>query len=97
MRALRGGGRTVGGIDDVEYGTLEYVDWFNYRCLPEPIGHLPPTGFRRPIAQKNTPATLTDAQAESSVNPGAVHVRIRLVQTAESFVPPRPKPVSLPP
>jgi len=33
------------GIDDVEYGTLEWVDWFNHRRLLEPIGHVPPAEF----------------------------------------------------
>ena len=28
--------------DQVEYATLEYVDWFNHRRLLEPIGHIPP-------------------------------------------------------
>ena len=35
----RGPWRTV---DDVEYTTLEWVDWFNYRRLLEPIGNIPP-------------------------------------------------------
>jgi putative transposase len=30
------------GIDEVEYATLEWVDWFNHRRLLEPIGHVPP-------------------------------------------------------
>jgi len=30
------------GIDDVEFGTLEWVDWFNHRRLLEPIGDVPP-------------------------------------------------------
>ncbi len=29
-------------LDQVEYATLEYVDWFNHRRLLEPIGHIPP-------------------------------------------------------
>lgn len=29
-------------IDAVEYGTLEWVDWFNNRRLLEPIGNVPP-------------------------------------------------------
>ena len=28
--------------DEVEYATLEYVDWFNHRRLLELIGHIPP-------------------------------------------------------
>jgi len=30
------------GLDEVEYATLEWVDWFNHRRLLEPIGHVPP-------------------------------------------------------
>ena len=33
------------GIDDVEWATLEYVDWFNHRRLLEPIGYVPPAEF----------------------------------------------------
>ena len=29
-------------IDEVEYATLEWVDWFNHRRLLEPIGNMPP-------------------------------------------------------
>jgi transposase InsO family protein len=29
-------------IDEVEYATLEWVDWFNHRRLLEPIGYVPP-------------------------------------------------------
>jgi|LSQX01.1.fsa_nt_gb putative transposase len=30
-------------LDDVEFATLEWVDWFNHRRLFEAIGHIPPT------------------------------------------------------
>jgi putative transposase len=33
------------GIDDVEFATLEWVDWFNHRRLFEPIGNVPPAEF----------------------------------------------------
>jgi transposase InsO family protein len=33
------------GIDDVEYATLEWVDWFNNRRLLEPNGWLPPAEY----------------------------------------------------
>jgi transposase InsO family protein len=29
-------------IDDVEYATLEWLDWFNHRRLLEPNGNVPP-------------------------------------------------------
>jgi len=37
------------GIDDVEYSTLEWVDWFNHRRLLEPIGDVPPAEFEATI------------------------------------------------
>jgi transposase InsO family protein len=32
-------------IEEVEFATLEWVDWFNNRRLFEPIGHIPPVEF----------------------------------------------------
>ena len=32
-------------VDDVEYATLEWVDWFNNRRLLEPIGYIPPAEY----------------------------------------------------
>ncbi len=32
-------------IEDVEYATLEWVDWFNNRRLLEPIGDMPPAEY----------------------------------------------------
>jgi transposase InsO family protein len=32
-------------IDDVEYATLEWVDWFNRRRLFGPLGYVPPVQF----------------------------------------------------
>lgn len=32
-------------IDDVEFATLEWVDWFNNRRLLEPIGDMPPAEY----------------------------------------------------
>lgn len=32
-------------IEEVEYATLEWVDWFNCRRLLEPIGNMPPAEF----------------------------------------------------
>ena len=34
-------------IDEVEYATLERVDWFNNRRLLEPIGDIPPAEFEQ--------------------------------------------------
>jgi transposase InsO family protein len=32
-------------VDDVEFATLEWVDWFNHRRLFEPIGDIPPAEY----------------------------------------------------
>lgn len=34
-------------LDEVEYATLEWVDWFNHRRLLEPIGDVPPAEFEQ--------------------------------------------------
>ena len=39
-------------IDDVEYATLEWVDWFNHRRLLGPIGHVPPAEFEAAYHRK---------------------------------------------
>jgi transposase InsO family protein len=45
------------GIDQVEYATLEWVDWFNHRRLLQPIGHVPPAEFEAAYHQREDPAT----------------------------------------
>ena len=35
------------GMDDVEYATLDWVDWFNHRRLLRPIGDRPPAEFEK--------------------------------------------------
>ncbi len=32
-------------LEEVEFATLEWVDWFNHRRLLEPIGNIPPAEF----------------------------------------------------
>jgi putative transposase len=44
------------GIDDVEYATLEWVDWFNHRRLLEPIGYVPPVEFEATFLGKEDPS-----------------------------------------
>jgi putative transposase len=34
-------------LEEVEYATLEWVDWFNNRRLLEPIGDIPPAEFEQ--------------------------------------------------
>ena len=42
-------------IDDVEYATLEWVDWFNNRRLLEPLGYVPPVEFESAYYSKKAP------------------------------------------
>jgi putative transposase len=42
-------------LDEVEYATLEWVDWFNHRRLLEPIGYLPPAEFEAAFQQEEDP------------------------------------------
>jgi putative transposase len=45
------------GLDDVEFATLEYVDWFNHRRLHGSIGMLPPAEFETHHYSQNPTAT----------------------------------------
>jgi putative transposase len=45
------------GIDDLEYATLEWVDWFNHRRLLEPIGHVPPAEFEAAFRRQEDPSS----------------------------------------
>ena len=38
-------------IEDVEFATLEWVDWFNNRRLLEPIGNIPPVEYEQAYYQ----------------------------------------------
>ncbi len=48
------------GIDEVEFATLEWVDWFNNRRLFGPIGNIPPAEFEAMYDQQRG-ATTTEA------------------------------------
>jgi putative transposase len=43
-------------LDDLEYATLEWVDWFNHRRLLEPIGHVPPAEFEAAFWREEDPS-----------------------------------------
>jgi putative transposase len=45
------------GIDDVEYATLEWVDWFNHRRLLAPIGYVPPAEFEAAFWREEDPSS----------------------------------------
>jgi putative transposase len=58
------------GIDDLEYATLEWVDWFNHRRLLEPIGYVPPAEFEAAYQRQRTQAASTDSSTRASDEPG---------------------------
>ncbi len=61
--AMFGRARTWGrgpwrNVEDVEFATLAWVDWFNNRRLLSSIGNVPPVEFEeRYYADKTSPAT----------------------------------------
>jgi putative transposase len=50
------------GLDDVEYATLEYVDWFNHRRLHGELGMRPPAEFETLHRGQATPLLLAASQ-----------------------------------
>jgi putative transposase len=50
------------GLDDVEYATLDYVDWFNHRRLHGELGMLPPAEFEALQYAEQQPLLLAASQ-----------------------------------
>jgi putative transposase len=50
------------GLEDVEYATLEYVDWFNHRRLHGELGMLTPAEFEAAYYDQGAPALLASSQ-----------------------------------
>ena len=50
------------GLDDVEYATLEYVDWFNHRRLHGELGMRPPAECEAAYNQQPAPIRLARSQ-----------------------------------
>ena len=50
------------GLDDVEYATLAYLDWFNHRRLHGELGMVPPAEFETLYYQQSAPALLASSQ-----------------------------------
>lgn len=58
-------------LETVEFATLEWVDWFNHRCLLKPIGNIPPAEAEaRYYAQAEGVAWRRDSTNPASGNPG---------------------------
>ena len=50
------------GLDDVEYATLAYVDWFNNRRLHGELGMIPPAEFEATCVQQPATPLLASSQ-----------------------------------
>ena len=50
------------GLEDVEYATLEYIDWFNHRRLHGELGMIPPAEFEVAYTPQQAPALLASSQ-----------------------------------
>ena len=55
------------GVEDVEWATLTYVDWFNNRRLHTEIGMVPPAEFEAAYYRQNTPAEMAGSQTRESL------------------------------
>ncbi len=55
------------GLDDVEYATLEYVDWFNHRRLHGELGMIPPVEVETIYYHQPKPALLAVSQLTGSL------------------------------
>ena len=51
------------GLEDVEFGTLEWVDWWNNRRLLEPIGMIPPAETEALYYSQKVPVMKAGTQA----------------------------------
>jgi putative transposase len=46
------------GLDDVEFETLEYIDWFNQRRLHGEIGMIPPAELEATYYHQSPPVAM---------------------------------------
>ena len=61
-------------IDDVEFATLEWLDWFNHRRLLSSTGDIPPAEFEeRYWTEKERESAAGLKQLSPSTEPGAIH------------------------
>lgn len=58
-------------VDEVEYATLEWIDWFNKRRLLEPIGDMPPAEYEAYVLSETGSGDGRLSQTKNSPeNPG---------------------------
>ena len=59
------------GIDDVEFSTLEWVDWFDQQRLFGPIGYVPPAEFETAYYGEPERIGGVDALADGQISPAS--------------------------
>jgi putative transposase len=52
------------GLDDLEYATLEWIDWFNHRRLFEAHGQIPPAEFEHNYYRQEASGQQADTQTK---------------------------------
>ena len=52
------------GLDDLEYATLEWIDWFNHRRLFETHGQIPPAEFEQNYYRQEASGQQADTQTK---------------------------------
>jgi len=52
-------------LADVEYATLEWLDWFNHRRLLEPDGNVPPAEFEAAYSRKEDTSIIEQLEEPS--------------------------------
>ena len=52
-------------LDDLEFATLEWVDWFNHRRLFSAIGYVPPAEYEEDCYSSHVPALVGTQQTGS--------------------------------
>lgn len=82
------------GLEDVEFATLSYVDWFNHRRLHGEItdgpGYTTPAGFEAEWREANNRATLSGPQSVSNDGDGTNHAA---ASTAQAVTTPTYEPL----
>lgn len=50
------------GLDDLEFATLEWVDWFNHRRIFHELGRIPPAEFEAAYYRQKTSTNEAETQ-----------------------------------
>jgi hypothetical protein len=73
--------------DDVEYATLDWVDWFNNRRLPSSIGDVPPAEYEAMYYREQTQAMAASWNAPRIVD--TAKPQNKACSKASGLTPPR--------